>query len=153
VRLPWRLKWTLAQFAQHAEYRKHSAVLKSALAFYYTTLKKLVPGLSPEMKYLALADGHVIPVRDFMTLYIYKEIFVDRCYDLALDQPAPVIVDIGANSGLFALRLKQLYPSAKISCYEFCAASEHDFRQQAWLGHPAPEGGRRPPGAGEALHP
>jgi FkbM family methyltransferase len=66
----------------------------------------------------ALADGHVIPVRDFMTLYIYKEIFVDRCYDLTFDQSAPVIIDIGANSGLFALRIKQLYPSARISCYE-----------------------------------
>lgn len=118
MRIPWRLKWTLAQFAQPADYRKHSAVLQSAPAFYFTALEKLMPGLSPEMKYLALTDGHVIPVRDFMTLYIYKEIFVDRCYDLILDQPAPVIVDIGANSGLFALRLKQLYPSAKIACFE-----------------------------------
>jgi FkbM family methyltransferase len=92
--------------------------LQSASAFYATTLTKLLPGLSPEMKYLALTDGHVIPVRDFMTLYIYKEIFVDRCYDLTFPQSAPVVVDIGANSGLFALRIKQLYPSARISCYE-----------------------------------
>ena len=53
-----------------------------------------------------------------MTLYIYKEIFVDGCYDLTFDRAAPFVVDIGANSGLFALRLKQLYPSAKIACYE-----------------------------------
>ena len=53
-----------------------------------------------------------------MTLYIYKEIFVDCCYDLTLNQSAPLIIDIGANSGLFALRIKQLYPSAKIACYE-----------------------------------
>ena len=50
-----------------------------------------------------------------MTLYIYKEIFVDRCYDLTLDRSFPVIIDIGANSGLFALRIRQLYPSAQIS--------------------------------------
>ena len=118
MRVPWRLKWTLAQLARPAEYRKHSAVLRSAPSFYFTTLEKLVPGLSPKVKYLTLANGHVIPVRDFMTLYIYKEIFVDRCYDLILDRSAPVIVDIGANTGLFALRLKQLYPSARISCYE-----------------------------------
>lgn len=115
---PWRLKWAWAQFTEPTEYRKHSAVLKSARSFYWTTLEKLVPGRSSEVTYLPLADGHFIPVRDFMTLYIYKEIFVDRCYDLTLDQPAPVIVDIGANSGLFALRMKQLYPSAEISCYE-----------------------------------
>jgi FkbM family methyltransferase len=53
-----------------------------------------------------------------MTLYIYKEIFVDRCYDMTFDKPAPVIVDIGANSGLFALRTKQLNPSARVLCYE-----------------------------------
>jgi FkbM family methyltransferase len=118
LRLPWRLKWALEQFSQPAEYRKHSAVLRSAPAFYFTALEKLIPGLSSEMKYLALTDGHIIPVRDFMTLYIYKEIFVDRCYDLTFDRSAPVILDIGANSGLFALRQKQLYPSARISCYE-----------------------------------
>jgi FkbM family methyltransferase len=81
-------------------------------------MAKLIPGFSTEMKYLKLTDGHVIPVRDFMTLYIYKEIFVDRCYDMTFDRSAPVILDIGANSGLFALRLKQLYPSAKVTCYE-----------------------------------
>lgn len=118
MKIPWRLKWTLAQFVQPSDYRKHSAALRSAPAFYLTALEKLIPGLRPDIRYLTLADGHVIPVRDFMTLYIYKEIFVDRCYDLAFDQPDPVILDIGANSGLFALRLKQLYPSAKISCYE-----------------------------------
>ena len=118
LRIPWRLKWTLEQLVQPTDYRKHSAVLRSAPAFYFTTIRKLIPGLSSEMKYLQLADGHVIPVRDFMTLYIYKEIFVDRCYDVTFDGSAPVILDIGANSGLFALRLKQLYPAAKIACYE-----------------------------------
>jgi FkbM family methyltransferase len=118
LRLPWRLRWTLDQLVRPTEYRKHSAALQSAPAFYFTMLKKLIPGFSSEMKHLGLADGHLIPVRDFMTLYIYKEIFVDRCYDVPLDRAAPLILDIGANSGLFALRLKQLYPLAKIACYE-----------------------------------
>jgi hypothetical protein len=52
------------------------------------------------MEYLALTSSYIIPVRDCMTLYIYKEIFVDRCYDLPLDQSAPVIVDVGANSSV-----------------------------------------------------
>jgi hypothetical protein len=94
----------------------------------------MIPGFSSGIRYLALADGHVIPVRDFMTLYIYKEIFVDRCYDLTFDQSAPVIIDIGANSGLFALRIKQLYPSAlllRAVPAEFCATSEHHCHQQA----------------------
>jgi FkbM family methyltransferase len=118
MRIPWRLKWTFEQLIQPADYWRHSIVLRSAPAFYLTALKKLIPGFSHDMKHLHLADGHVIPVQDFMTLYIYKEIFVDRCYDLTFDRSAPLILDVGANSGLFALRLKQLYPSAQITCYE-----------------------------------
>lgn len=118
VHLPWRLRWTFEQFRESDEYRKHSAVLRSARDFYFATLAKLIPGLPSATKYLQLANGHVIPVRDFMTLYIYKEVFVDRCYDVTLDTDHPVILDIGANSGLFALRLKQLYPLAKIFCFE-----------------------------------
>ena len=78
----------------------------------------MIPGLSPGTISLTLVDGHVIPVREFMTLYIYKEIFVDGCYDLPLDRSDPTILDIGANTGLFALRMKQLYPSGRITCYE-----------------------------------
>lgn len=118
MQLPWRLRWTFEQFRESDEFRKHSAVLRSARDFYFTTLRKLIPGVPSATKYLQLADGHVIPVQDFMTLYIYKEIFVDRCYDVTLDSADPVIIDIGANSGLFALRLKQLYPSARIFCFE-----------------------------------
>jgi len=118
VPLPWRVKWTVAQFVQPNGYRNHAAALQSPSSFYLTTLEKLIPGLSSRVKYLALTDGHVVPVRDFMTLYIYKEIFVDRCYDLSFNRSVPVVVDIGANSGLFALRIKQLCPTAQIYCYE-----------------------------------
>ena len=55
-------------------------------------------------------------VKEFMTLYIYKEIFVEGCYDLSLaTDPAPFIIDVGANTGLFIIRMKQLYPNAKVS--------------------------------------
>ena len=83
---PFTIKWTFEQLIQPADYWRHLIVLRSAPAFYLTALKKLIPGFSHEMKHLHLADGHVIPVQDFMTLYIYKEIFVDRCYDLTFDK-------------------------------------------------------------------
>ena len=58
-------------------------------------------------------------VKEFMTLYIYKEIFVEGCYDLSLaTNPAPFIIDVGANTGLFIIRMKQLYPNAKVAGYE-----------------------------------
>ena len=58
-------------------------------------------------------------VKEFMTLYIYKEIFVDGCYDLSLaTSPAPFIIDVGANTGLFIIRMKQLYPNSRVAGYE-----------------------------------
>jgi len=62
--------------------------------FYFTTLEKLVPAFRQRL------NG--IPAQVFMTLYIYKEIFVDR-YDGPLYQSAPVMVDIGANSSVVFL--------------------------------------------------
>jgi FkbM family methyltransferase len=53
-----------------------------------------------------------------MTAYIYKEVFADADYDLPLEVQNPVILDIGANTGLFSLRMKQLYPDAQIACFE-----------------------------------
>ena len=58
-------------------------------------------------------------VKEFMTLYIYKEIFVDGYYDLSLASgPAPFIIDVGANTGLFIIRMKQLYPNSRVAGYE-----------------------------------
>ncbi|NNM64576.1 MAG: FkbM family methyltransferase, partial [Burkholderiales bacterium] len=55
---------------------------------------------------------------EFMTLYIYKEIFVDGCYDVSLPTGNPVIIDVGANTGLFIIRMKQIYPHATVFGYE-----------------------------------
>ncbi len=53
-----------------------------------------------------------------MSFYIYSEIFVDTYYDVKLDTNKPLIIDVGANTGYFALRMKQMYPEAKIICFE-----------------------------------
>lgn len=72
-----------------------------------------------------LTKGFLLPVKGvgtvrlggFSDFYIYWEIFVERSYDL--DVPPPrVIVDIGANVGMFALRMRMLYPDAQIFCFE-----------------------------------
>ncbi|KAJ2984084.1 hypothetical protein NQ176_g211 [Zarea fungicola] len=49
---------------------------------------------------------------------IYKEIFEDKCYDIDNLPSSPVVIDAGANIGLFSLFLKQRYPSAKILAFE-----------------------------------
>ncbi|MDB4989931.1 MAG: FkbM family methyltransferase, partial [Myxococcaceae bacterium] len=52
--------------------------------------------------------------------FIYAEIFERHCYEqhgIALPSGATVI-DVGANIGLFALRVKQLDPAARLYCFE-----------------------------------
>src|SRR5262249_14473144 len=48
-------------------------------------------------------------------------------HDIALNRPRPSILDVGANTGLFALRMKQLYPDARIACFD--EPEENNFTQ------------------------
>jgi FkbM family methyltransferase len=48
-----------------------------------------------------------------------KDIWLHRVYTRYYDGPTPrIIVDIGANIGLFAMLAKRLWPSSSIHCYE-----------------------------------
>jgi FkbM family methyltransferase len=51
----------------------------------------------------------------------YREIFAEKAYDRIFDHvsgDAPVVVDLGCNIGLFAIRVLQRYPNAQIACYD-----------------------------------
>lgn len=109
----WRFGWAARQMI--GGYSGHAAALDRPLQFYTALLWKLA-GLPGEVR-LALRDGKRVRLPGYMSLYIYKEIFVDRCYDVDLPSSAH-IMDIGANTGLFALRMKQLHPAASITCFE-----------------------------------
>ncbi|KAI9148841.1 FkbM family methyltransferase [Paramyrothecium foliicola] len=50
--------------------------------------------------------------------FIYKEIFEDHCYRTSGLPRDPVVIDVGANIGLFCLYIKQHYPLAKILAFE-----------------------------------
>lgn len=60
-----------------------------------------------------------LEVPDVMSfLWQYKEIYADEFYLFNSDNPAPVILDCGANIGMSVLYFKELYPDAKISAFE-----------------------------------
>lgn len=119
MRGSWRLAWALGELTDAPAYRKHARVLHQPWKYWIAICAKLVPHLWPFAVHLRLRDGGSIAVVDFMTLYIYKEVFVDGCYDPPLaSSPKATVIDIGANTGLFALRAKQLHPHAAIWCYE-----------------------------------
>ncbi|MHB1177219.1 MAG: FkbM family methyltransferase [Daejeonella sp.] len=123
----WRVNWTLNELFSAENYVKHREVLKSSSFFWLALGVKFFPKVWRKPILLRLKDGGAFYVKEFMTLYIYKEIFVDKCYDYpALGINNPVIIDIGGNTGLFSLRMKQLYPEASIFSFE---PFQSNFRQ------------------------
>lgn len=117
--LPWRLKWVLREISDLGNVSRHRAALRNPWKFWAALLLKFVPRVWPFPIHLHLRRGGVVAVYEFMTLFVYKEIFVDGCYDVPVALgPEPVIIDIGANTGLFILRMKQLHPDCRVTGYE-----------------------------------
>jgi FkbM family methyltransferase len=67
--------------------------------------------------------------------YLYREVFAEREYWFATDNPRPVILDCGSNIGMAILFFKSLYPDAEIVAFEpapwACAAIEETIRANA----------------------
>jgi FkbM family methyltransferase len=51
-------------------------------------------------------------------LEIYKEVFIDKIYQFNAVKKNPVIIDAGSNIGLSLFFFKNLYPLAKVKCFE-----------------------------------
>ncbi len=51
-------------------------------------------------------------------LIVFKEIFLNREYDVPFSTAPKVIIDGGANIGLFAVLMKNRYPDSKVICIE-----------------------------------
>ncbi len=67
--------------------------------------------------------------------YLYREVFAEREYWFATDNPHPVILDCGSNIGMAILFFKSLYPEARITAFEpapwACSAIEETLRANA----------------------
>ncbi|KAF5983028.1 family methyltransferase [Fusarium coicis] len=50
--------------------------------------------------------------------WIFDEIFTQRCYDTVKLSEKPVIIDAGANIGLYTLFAKKNYPEAQVLAFE-----------------------------------
>jgi FkbM family methyltransferase len=102
-------------------HRKLSEVLANPSRFYSILISKLLPGLSTKAVDLKLKDGKVVRVREFWTLFLFDEIFIQHCYEapeILKYGPFDTVIDIGANIGIFTMRTKQLWPNARIVAIE-----------------------------------
>lgn len=49
---------------------------------------------------------------------VFRQLFLDRCYDFQIDRPLNSIIDCGANIGLFSVLFASRYPEARIVAVE-----------------------------------
>jgi FkbM family methyltransferase len=63
--------------------------------------------------------GMRVEFPDWMTLRVtFKEIFIDRSYDIVLNSEQPFIIDCGSNIGMSIAFFKKRYPQARIIGFE-----------------------------------
>lgn len=77
------------------------------------------PG-TPMFSQIVLGDRRISCMAPAEANLIYREIFEMDCYAIAVDglPDRPVVLDVGANIGLFSLYLWQRYPGSRILAYE-----------------------------------
>lgn len=115
----WKLRWALSKLLSPAHLKMQRELLTEPAKYYAAMLAKFIPGLYTDPIVLCLRAGPKFLVHEFMTLYIYNEIFADKVYAIGLGAvKSPFIIDIGANTGLFALYAKSIWPNATIQCFE-----------------------------------
>jgi FkbM family methyltransferase len=115
----WKVSWVKGYVFSKEVYQKNKTVLKSPLSFYIAVFFKLIPGLYKKPIRLRLKEGGSFFCPDFMSVYIYWEIFLFNVYDFqASSKDEITILDVGANIGLSTIHFKQRFPLAEVLCFE-----------------------------------
>lgn len=115
----WKLKWLKDQFFSRSNYKTNADILKYPLVFNATLLFKLIPGFYKRPVKFKLKSGGSLLIPDFLSAYIYWEIFLLKIYDFSeLKSDKITILDVGANIGLATLRFKMKYPDSEVYCFE-----------------------------------
>jgi FkbM family methyltransferase len=85
-------------------------------------------------KLIALEDGLKVFASSIMEArFLYDEIFQAGCYDHVELPQRPLVVDAGANIGMFTLYIKRRYPDAEILAFEPAPQSAAVLRQNIEL--------------------
>ncbi|OAA56766.1 amino acid adenylation domain-containing protein [Cordyceps fumosorosea ARSEF 2679] len=85
---------------------------------------------------IQLADDFSVyanPAAKLEVEFIYKEIFVDGCYNNASIPDDAFIVDAGGNIGMFSLFMKKKYPQSTILAFEPAPATFSTFQRNMEL--------------------
>lgn len=121
MRIPFRIRFSSRRLFSPSYWKKLSGVLPHPFRFFWILMIKVAPWSSKQPVRLKLRDGKVLLVREFWSLFLFDEIFVEKCYEaseLLAKGPFEEIIDVGANIGLFTIRSKQLWPHARVLSLE-----------------------------------
>lgn len=88
------------------------AILKNWAAY----IKSFISG-NITISELHFQNWYIYPIRNFDDLWVFYEIFIQKEYG-KISSKDKIIIDIGANNGLFMLYCKYQYPEAIIHCFE-----------------------------------
>ncbi|KAK2616730.1 hypothetical protein QQS21_000342 [Conoideocrella luteorostrata] len=92
--------------------------------------------MASALQKVELPDGFAVYASSGATMetkFIYKEIFQDKCYDIASFPKDAFMIDAGGNIGMFSLYMKKQYPSAKIMAFEPAPDTFKTFQQNMKL--------------------
>jgi|GEM_PF-1614682 len=124
--MPWRLRWFFSKclskrfWASYFHVTSETPKISAVSTFIRAFLRPIdIDARSKDPIALNLHGGAQIKLTGFTDLFIFTEIFVEKEYDWPdLKLQPKTIVDIGANIGLFALRMTQRHAQAELFCFE-----------------------------------
>src|SRR4051812_41310291 len=73
------------------------------------------------MHHVVLPNGlEILEINKYETKFLYNEIFVEESYgSYGIDvEPGGVVMDVGANIGMFALYINQRFEPSQTFCFE-----------------------------------
>lgn len=85
---------------------------------------------------ILLPDGFTVyanPAAKLEVEFIHKEIFEDKCYDVAAFPEDAFMVDAGGNIGMFSLYMKKKYPLSSILAFEPAPVTFSTFQRNMEL--------------------
>ena len=131
----FRVRWLLSRIVSWKFHARLWSATRNPLTYYLAALLFLIPGIYSRPIRIYLADGKQIRLMSLMSLYILEEIFLDRVYDHARELPPQTIIDVGANTGMFLIRAKQLWPGCEAVCYEPEPANFRELQNTIAINH------------------
>lgn len=94
--------------------------------------------LRPMPSAISEVTGLRYQLNDYESRFLYEEIFAQETYGPIagyLDAKSPLVIDIGANIGMFTAMVRKVAPAARVRCFEpvpdIHRVLRHNFSQDA----------------------